>query len=92
MTGWLGRTMRRREDDVDGSIGGVGDDECRWSVDLIADVGAEHDLGELTCHRFFARSTQLHFRSTLRLPRHHGLAYRSSVSEGQPLSRTAVPG
>ncbi len=67
--------------------------QAGWSFDLIADVGSEHELDELTRRRFVVRATRWHFRSMLRLLRLHGLAYRSSAPEGQPLSctRSAMP-
>jgi GT2 family glycosyltransferase len=47
--------------------------QAGWSVDLMADVSAEHDLGELTRKRFFVRATLWHFRSMLRFLWLHGL-------------------
>jgi len=48
--------------------------QAGWSVDIMADVSAEHDLGELTRKRFFVRAQLWHFRSMFRFLRLHGLA------------------
>lgn len=44
-----------------------------WQVAYVPDAVIEHDLGELTRHRFLTRRTVWHVRGMGRFVRHHGL-------------------